>query len=83
MSGLGLVWAGGMYFLARAYSVAQASAVAPFEYVALPINIMWGFLLWREAPTWLTLAGASLTLASGLYILQRGRQARPVEAVQN
>ena len=83
MSGLGLVWAGGMYFLARAYSVAQASAVAPFEYVALPINIMWGFLLWREAPTWLTLAGVSLTLASGLYILQRGRQARPVEAVQN
>lgn len=83
MSGLGLVWAGGMYFLARAYSVAQASAVAPFEYLALPINIMWGFLLWREAPTWLTLAGASLTLASGLYILQRGRQARPVEAVQN
>ncbi len=82
MSGLGLVWAGGMYFLARAYSVAQASDVAPFEYLALPISMMWGFLLWREAPTWLTLAGATLTLGSGLYILYRGR-ARPVEAVQN
>ena len=83
MSGLGLVWAGGMYFLARAYSVAQASDVAPFEYAALPISIMWGFLLWREVPTWLTLAGASLTLGSGLYILYRGRRARPVEVVQN
>lgn len=80
MSGLGLVWAGGMYFLARAYSVAQASDVAPFEYVALPINIMWGFVLWQEVPTWLTLAGASLTLGSGLYILYRQRQERPVAA---
>jgi drug/metabolite transporter (DMT)-like permease len=74
MSGLGLVWAGGMYFLARAYSVARASDVAPFEYLALPINIMWGLVLWRELPTWLTLAGASLTLGSGLYVLYRERR---------
>ena len=31
IAGLGLVWAAGMYFIARAYSQAQASAVAPFE----------------------------------------------------
>ncbi len=79
MSGLGLVWAGGMYFLARAYSVALASVVAPFEYLALPINIMWGFLIWYEVPTWTTLAGAFLTLGSGLYILYRERQERPVK----
>ncbi|MCB0079345.1 MAG: DMT family transporter [Caldilineaceae bacterium] len=76
MAGLGLIWAGGMYCLARAYSLALASVVAPFEYVALPINILWGFLLWREIPTWLTLAGAALTLGSGLYILFRERQMR-------
>lgn len=81
MSGLGLVWAGGMYFLARAYSVAQASDVAPFEYLALPINMMWGFLLWQEVPTWLTLAGASLTLGSGLFILYRERRERPAAEV--
>lgn len=71
MAGLGLVWAGWMYFMARAYSVAQASVIAPFEYVSLPINIMWGFLIWQEVPTWLTLAGAALTLLSGLYVLYR------------
>ncbi len=54
MSGLGLVWAGGMYFIARAYSVALASVVAPFEYLALPINVMWGFVIWHEFPTWMT-----------------------------
>ena len=79
MSGLGLVWAGGMYCLARAYSLALASIVAPFEYIALPINIMWGLVLWHEAPTWMTLAGALLTLASGMYILYRERRERPVE----
>ena len=51
MSGLGLVWAGGMYFIARAYSTAFASVVAPFEYAAPPINVMWGFILWQELPT--------------------------------
>ncbi len=73
MSGLGLVWALGMYFIARAYSTAQASMIAPFEYVSLPINVMWGFLLWHEIPTWMTWVGASLTLLSGMYILYRER----------
>ena len=74
MSGLELVWAGGMYCIARAYSLALASVVAPFEYIALPINIMWGFVIWRNLPTSMTLAGAALTLASGLYIFFRERR---------
>ena len=81
MSGLGFIWAGGMYFTARAYSAALASVVAPFEYVALPISVMWGFLIWREVPTLMTWAGASLTLLSGLYILQRERKERAFKRV--
>jgi S-adenosylmethionine uptake transporter len=68
MSGLGLVWAGWMYFMTRAYSTAQASVIAPFEYASLPISIMWGFLIWHEIPAGMTIAGAALTLLSGLYI---------------
>jgi drug/metabolite transporter (DMT)-like permease len=79
MSGLGLVWAGWMYFMSRAYSVAQASVIAPFEYVSLPINVMWGFVIWQETPTLMTVAGAFLTLSSGLYILYREQRKRPVE----
>jgi drug/metabolite transporter (DMT)-like permease len=80
MSGLGLVWAGGMYFTARAYSVTQASVVALFEYVALPISAMWGFLLWQEVPTLTTWIGAFLTVGSGVYILYRMRQEKPMQA---
>ncbi len=77
MSGLGLVWAGWTYFMARAYSLAQASVAAPFEYLSLPINMMWGFAFWHEIPTVMTLAGAFLTLFGGLYVLyqeQRRKQ---------
>ena len=76
MCGLGLVWAGWTYFMARAYSLAQASVAAPFEYLSLPINVMWGFAIWREIPTWMTLAGAALTLLSGMFILYLDRRAR-------
>lgn len=79
MSALGLVWAGGMYFVARAYSLAPASVVAPFEYAPLLINVMWGFFLWREIPTLTTLAGAFLTVLSGIYILHRESVTRRVE----
>ena len=79
MSGLGLVWAGGMYFIARAYSVALASVVAPFEYTALPINVMWGFILWQELPGLTTWVGAFLTLLSGVYILYRDQKERMEE----
>jgi drug/metabolite transporter (DMT)-like permease len=83
MSGLGLVWAGGMYFMARAYSVALASVVAPFEYVTLPINTMWGFLLWHQFPTLTTWAGAGLTLFSGLYTLYQDQKERSENAVRS
>jgi drug/metabolite transporter (DMT)-like permease len=79
MSGLGLVWAGWTYFMARAYSSVQASVAAPFEYLSLPINVMWGLVIWHEVPTWTTWAGALLTLGSGMYILYRERRERPVE----
>ena len=76
MCGLGLVWAGWTYFMARAYSLAQASVAAPFEYLSLPINVMWGFVIWREIPALMTWAGAGLTLLSGMFILYLDRKAR-------
>ena len=81
MAGLGLVWAGGMYFIARAYSTAETSVVAPFEYTNLPINVLWDFLLWHVVPTWLTWAGALLTIFSGIYVLYRERWKHSMEAV--
>jgi len=79
MAGMGLVWAGWMYFMTRAYSAAPASVAAPFEYASLPINMIWGFVIWREIPTVTTLTGAFLTLLSGLYILYREQKVQTVK----
>ena len=76
MFGLGLVWAGGMYFMARAYSLALASVIAPFEYISLPISVMWGFLIWNQFPPLATWIGASITLVSSLYTLYLGKKER-------
>jgi len=73
MSGLGFIWAGGMYLNARAYSEAPASVVAPFEYSTLPINVLWGMILWQQFPTLNTWVGAGITIASGLYLLYANR----------
>ena len=85
MSGLGLVWALWAYFMTRAYSTAQASVIAPFEYVSLPINVMWGFLFWHEIPAGMTIAGAALTLASGMYLLVQDQKKKPMkqQAINN
>ena len=80
MSGLGFIWAGGMYLNARAYSEAPASVVAPFEYSTLPINVLWGIILWQQFPTLNTWVGAGITIASGLYLLYANRTPAAVQA---
>lgn len=82
MGGLGVVWAGWTYCMVRAYSLAQASVVAPFEYISLPINIVWGFMIWREVPTLMSMAGAALTLLSGMFIMYRERFTARVDQKQ-
>ena len=82
MCALGALWASGMYFMARAYSFTEASVIAPFEYVTLPINVFWGFAIWHEFLTLLTWAGAFLTLLSGLYILNLGQEKPSIKAAK-
>jgi len=43
-------------------------------------NMMWGFLIWRETPAGMTIAGAALTLLSGLYIFLQEQKQKPAPA---
>ena len=79
MAGLGLIWASGMYLIARAYSLAEASTAVPFEYIALLFSVLWGFAIRGEIPTLTTWLGAILTVGSGLYILYRERKTQAKE----
>jgi drug/metabolite transporter (DMT)-like permease len=64
----------GQYFWVRGYAIAQASAVAPFDYLRMPLSVLMGFLVFAELPTIWTLFGTLIIAASGLYIAYREAQ---------
>ena len=67
----GVIAAFGFYCLSQGYRVAPASAVAPFEFIAMPLAVLWGIAFWSEYPPLSTIAGIALIIGSGLYALHR------------
>jgi len=65
---LGAIGMAGYMLLSRAYQVADASAIAPFEYAYIPMAACLGYLAWGEVPSWTTLVGMALIVASGVFI---------------
>lgn len=81
--GLGLLSAGITYALAQAYRSASAATIAPFEYVAMPMAVFWGFMFFREVPNLYAGLGMGLILGSGLYVFARERRRKkPVHGAQ-
>ncbi len=76
---LGLANGCAHFLFARAFAIAPVSVLAPYEYTTLLWGGLLGFLLWAELPSWMTLAGASLVIAAGLYNLHRARVRRAEE----
>lgn len=70
---LGFNGAVAFFCMAKAYSVAPASTITPFEYTYMIWAVMFGFFLWGEIPRLTTLMGVSILIASSLYIWQRER----------
>jgi len=69
----GVLVAAAGYLLNQAYRVSMANVIAPFEYVALPLAILWGWLFWNEIPSLSTLLGIVLIGCAGLYVFVRER----------
>lgn len=68
---LGLTGGTGMFFITQAYRHAPAAVVAPFEYVALVVAAILGFLVWREIPDLYVWLGAAVVIGAGIYIFYR------------
>lgn len=68
LAALGLIGMGGYTLLSRAYQIAPASLVAPFDYTYLPMAAIMAFLLWDEVPGINTMVGMVLIILSGLYL---------------
>jgi drug/metabolite transporter (DMT)-like permease len=57
--------------MTRAYGVADASAVLPFDYTRLPFTAAIGYLAFAEVPDLWTWVGAAVIAAATFYIAQR------------
>jgi S-adenosylmethionine uptake transporter len=67
----GLTASLGFYFTSQAYRMVQASIVAPFEYIAVPLGIVWGYVFWGDLPDAYVFMGMVLVVGSGLFLLRR------------
>ena len=72
----------GHFLLIKVYEVAEASVVQPFAYFQLVFIGILGIAFFNERPDGMTLAGAALILAAGLYTLLRQKRLgiRPPES---
>jgi S-adenosylmethionine uptake transporter len=59
------------YLMSRAYLAAEANLVAPFEYVALPMAVLWGYLMWGDIPEPVSWIGMSMIIGGGLIVYYR------------
>ncbi|MGI1662736.1 DMT family transporter [Palleronia sp. KMU-117] len=71
---LGLIGTGGHLLLTWSLRFAPAATVAPMQYLEIPIATFIGWMIFRDFPNGLALAGIAVTMAAGLYIIARERR---------
>jgi len=63
----------GHLVMTSAFKYADASVLAPFQYIELIVAAALGWWLFSDIPTLSTVVGSVILVASGLYIFQRER----------
>ncbi len=71
---LGALSAVVVYSLTQAYRLARVATIAPFEYVALPLAIFWGWTVFGHLPGPWVVAGIALIVGAGLTVFLRERR---------
>lgn len=71
MAGIGFCSATGGYLISQAYRLCESALIAPFEYLALVLAIIWGMTFFGEWPDVVAWTGIVFILGSGLFIFWR------------
>jgi drug/metabolite transporter (DMT)-like permease len=70
----GLLGGLGQILLTSSYRNADASVVAPFEYVSMLFALLFGYVFFSEVPSLTMLGGAGLVVIAGMIIIWRERR---------
>lgn len=62
------------YALSQAYRLADAATIAPFEYIGLPLAVLWGWLVFSDLPVLEVWMGIAMILAAGVFVYVREAQ---------
>ncbi len=73
LAGFGTAMGG--LLIAQAYRICESALVAPLEYVAMPMAILWGVLVFGQWPDGIAWIGIGLILSGGLYMIFREARA--------
>jgi drug/metabolite transporter (DMT)-like permease len=76
MIAIGAFGSFGHFLLILAHRLAPAAILAPFVYTQLVWMIALGYIVFADVPSYWTLSGAAIVIASGLYLLYRERRPR-------
>ena len=72
--GLGVI---GPHFLSiEAFRLAEAVLVAPFRHFNMLWAVIFGYAVWGDLPDTWVIAGTTLVIASGLYLMRREARRR-------
>jgi len=73
IAGVAVTGSLGQLAITEAFRVGEASFLAPFEFTALAWGVGLDWFVWRTTPAAVTLAGAFVIIASGVYLVRRER----------
>ena len=67
----GILFGLGQLLLIRAFAMAPAAVLAPFSYVQIIAAVVFGAVVFGQLPDTWTLAGITLVVLAGVYVLRR------------
>lgn len=70
----------GGLMVTQAYRTVEAGLVAPFEYVGMPMAILWGLVIFGTFPDLVAWVGIAMICGSGLYVIWRETRRRTIHA---
>jgi drug/metabolite transporter (DMT)-like permease len=79
MLAIGLLSVAGQFCNIAGYRAGEASAVAPLDYARLVFAALIGFLVFLEVPSWSTIVGSAIIIATSIYSLRSEQRRSKIE----